>query len=115
MIRSLLVFYLLGYLVSTTLIVAWFFTSFPLHLTRLVTFGQLEHSTATWGDWLTWVRSHSATAAELLGCPICLGFWISLLVASIVARVNGLTMWFIPSAALSWPALIFGAFKLLSR
>lgn len=107
--------YIIGCLVSTTLVIAWFFTSFPLHFTRVITLGKAAGSFTNWGEWLDWVRAKSDLFAELFGCPICFGFWISLLVASIIVTVNGLTLWFIPSAALSWPTLIFGVFKRLSR
>jgi hypothetical protein len=112
---SILLFYALGCLISITFIVAWFFTSFPLHLTKLISFGKTKGAFNNWAEWLNWIRSKSEIVAELFGCPVCFGFWISLLVASIITIVNGLSLWFIPSAALSWPAIVFSAFKLLSR
>lgn len=108
-------FYVLGILISISIIVFWFFTGLPLHLTRIVTLNRVNNKFTDWADWLNWVRMKSPLLAELFGCPICFGFWISLLVASIIVVVNSVSAWFIPSAALSWPAIIFVAFKILSK
>jgi hypothetical protein len=89
-LESILVFYILGVLISTTLVISWFFTSLPLHLTKIIAFGKIETACNNWAEWLGWVKSKSTLLAELLGCPICFSFWVSLSVASIIAMLNGL-------------------------
>ncbi len=112
---SIVLLYILGFLISTTLAMAWFFTSFPMHIPFVAGWRKSRVQDKDLGEWLSSLRARSALLAELLGCPICFGFWTSSLVASVIAAVNDLTVWFVVSGAFSWPAMIFVTFRLLSK
>ena len=67
-------YYLLGIVISITIAVNWFFTGFPVHLTKALTLYRLNGKFSSWADWHSWVQQKSPTLGELVGCPICLGF-----------------------------------------
>lgn len=107
--------YLLGGLIATSLLVFWFFTGLPMHLTKILTFNQQKTPFDDWAGWLEWLKQKSPLLGELCGCPVCFSFWASLFTSVTIMAVNHLSFWFIPSAALSWPTMAYVIFRILSK
>lgn len=108
-------FYVLGSLISICVMLFWFFTGLPLHLTKILLPKRIRCQLTDWATWIEWVKGRSSLIGELFGCPICLGFWISVCVSSIIAWFCSLTPTFILCSAFSWPVFVFAAFRILSR
>lgn len=105
-----------GFTLTANLLAAWFFSNFPQHLWNLVhrhdtVFTKDDLTTAAVGRYGSW--------GDLWVCPICLGTWISLLVATglgvltDVSLVHGLR--FAAFSALSWPLYFYLLYGVLKR
>ena len=105
--------YILGALVNSWFICTWFFTSLPLHLFKPFIDKDLE--IYSWEDWNNWLMLKNDFIAELLGCPLCLGFWSSLAIASLIVNINGLDYKFILAGWFTWPLIAFILYKKLEK
>ena len=105
--------YILGALINSWFICTWFFTSLPLHLFKPFIPKELE--IYSWEDWSNWLMYKNTFIAELLGCPLCLGFWSSLCVGTLIAWVNDLSLGFIFAGWFSWPVLSFALCKKIAK
>lgn len=117
--------YILGALITSCWIVVWFLTNLPLHVWSILRLmpkeQELEYNDLdldmedappeTWEDWETLVYTQNKFFSELLTCPLCLGHWISTIVATIIVTLNHLTWWFLPAAIFSWPLIAFFIYK----
>lgn len=112
--KDLIVYYALGALISCGWITIWFNTLIALHFFQILGLIKKSDEIFTWEDWELWLEEKNAFFGELLTCPLCFGFWVSILVASVITYVNELTYYFIPSAAFSWPLFIFIFYKLFN-
>jgi hypothetical protein len=113
-------FYVLGCLIGTTVIVAWFHTTFPVHIWKTAVKvtpwldSEVTEDIYTWEDWSNHMLVKHPFFGELLSCPICLSFWVSGAVASILTLINGLDGLFILSCIFSWPVIIYTSYKSLT-
>ena len=111
---SIIQFYFLGCLITCSLMTTWFNTLIGVHFFEL--FGLIKKSDEvfTWEDFQLWLEEKSSFFGELLSCPLCLGFWVSIIISSVITYVNELTPYFILSSAFSWPLFIFAFYKLFN-
>lgn len=105
--KELIIFYILGALISCSWICTWFFSNLPVHLFKLSGLIRKKDEIFTWEDWSEWLSSKNEYIGELTSCPICFGFWTSVLVSSLIVYINNITPYFILSSAFSWPLLIY--------
>ncbi len=105
--------YILGALINSWFICTWFFTSLPLHLFK--PFIKKEDEIYSWEDWNNWLMLKNDFIAELLGCPLCLGFWSSVIISNLVANINELDYKFILAGAFTWPLIAFVFYKKLEK
>jgi hypothetical protein len=121
---TLFEYYVLGALITSSLIVTWFNTNLPLHVWSLLGLMQdMEDDLdiagypvdagppETWEDWETLTFTQNKFFSELLTCPLCLGTWVSTIVAISLIVINELTWWFLPATMFSWPLLAFLLYK----
>ena len=109
----IILFYILGAAINCWFICTWFFTSLPVHL--FSPFIKKEAEVYSWEDWNAWLMFRNGFLAELLGCPLCLGFWAALAVGVIMAWANNLELPFIFACWFSHPFISFVAFKLFEK
>ena len=110
---DLILIYILGALINSWFICTWFFTSLPLHLFHYFIPQELEVD--SWDEWNSWLLCENEFMAELLSCPLCLGFWSSLLVGTLVAWANDLSVGFIFAGWFSWPLISFIIYKKMEK
>jgi hypothetical protein len=109
---ELILFYITGMLVSSGIIVIWNFSSISIHLLGWI---YKDVAIITLDDLADAIAEKHANISELLYCPICLGFWISVGTSSAFYYINSLNLWFIPISSFSWPLFIFMFYKLLNN
>tara|TARA_Y100000593_G_C4180388_1_gene271759 strand:+ start:210 stop:554 length:345 start_codon:yes stop_codon:yes gene_type:complete len=112
---DLIFLYILGAFVNSWFICTWFFTSLPLHLFKLIMSKEVRSKVYSWDDWNNWLMCHSPFIAELLGCPLCLGFWSALVAAIVITSINSLTIGFLLSGWFTWPLFAFCFYKTLEK
>jgi hypothetical protein len=113
--KELIFYYILGCLISCSWITTWFNTLIGLHFCQILRLVKKDDELFTWDDWQLWLEEKSAFFGELLSCPLCFGFWVSIFVSSVITYINELNYYFILSAAFSWPLFIFISYKFLSQ
>jgi hypothetical protein len=108
----IIIYYLLGALVASGLITVWNFSYISVHLLSWI---YKDHEIDSVEDLADAIGEKHPTLSELLFCPICLGFWVSLSIATIITLLNNFSYWFIPSAGFSWPVFILFFYKYFSK
>jgi hypothetical protein len=111
---KLILYYVLGALMACGTLTIWFNTHLPLHLFKAILILKEEDEVFTWDDWQLWLEEKNAFFGELLGCPLCSGFWVSVAISTAFMLIHELSPLFIPACALSWPLFIFFTYKHLS-
>lgn len=109
---ELILYYIAGMLTSSGVIIIWNFSTIAIHL---LSWMYKNKTITTVDDLADAIAEKHPNISELLFCPICLGFWVSLAVAASFYYVNNLSYWFIPICGFSWPLFIFTAYKYLDE
>jgi len=107
-----ILYYIAGALTSSGLIIIWNFSTIAIHL---LSWMYKDLDIVTVDDLADAISEKHPNISELLFCPICLGFWVSLIVSSLFYYINSLSYWFIPLCGFSWPLLIFMFYKHLDK
>ena len=110
---ELIILYILGALINCWFICTWFFTSLPLHLFK--PFIKKDAEVYSWEEWNAWLIFKNAFFGELLGCPLCLGFWFALATGGVITGLNGITPLFIFACGFSHPFISFAAYKFFEK
>ena len=113
--KEYIIFYGLGALISSSWICTWFFSDLPVHLFKWIGFLKKKDEVFTWEEWSEWFSKKNEFFGEMMSCPLCFGFWTSVIVSSIITYINEFSYYFILSAAFSWPLFIFIFYKNLSK
>lgn len=109
---ELIIYYILGALISSCIIIIWNFSGISIHLFSRFYKDQEIITVIDMGDA---IAEKHPTLSEFLYCPLCLGFWVSAGVAALFYYFNSLNLLFIPCCAFSWPLIIFIFFKTLDQ
>ena len=109
---ELIIYYLLGALVASGAIVVWNFSYISLHFLSWI---YKDKEIDSIEDLADAIGEKHETLSELLFCPLCLGFWVSLTIASTMAVLNNFSYWFIPCCGFSWPLFIFFFYKYFDK
>lgn len=104
--------YIMGMLVSSGAITIWNFSFISVHLLSWI---YKDKDIVTVDDLAEAIAEKHPNLSELLFCPICLGFWLSLAVASIIFLQCQTSPWFIPVCGFSWPLFIFLFYKHIEK
>ena len=112
---EVILLYILGSLISAWFICTWFFTSLPMHLFKIFMSKEDRELVHSWEDWNNWLMCKNEFIAELLGCPLCLGFWASMGVGVLLAWTNDLELPFVFAGWFSWPLIAFVFYKKLEK
>jgi hypothetical protein len=107
--------YVVGFLVAQGLATIWFFSGFPIKLFSLLGLLKKTDEVYTIDEWEIWLMNKSDFFGELLTCPVCLSFWIGVIVSSTTAYNLDLGYWFIIVSSLSWPFLMYSSYKVLDK
>lgn len=105
---TLPILFVLGYLITQTLLLIWFYS--PLKITlgqlfidkNLYSVDQVETAIMIRNKWI----------GELISCYICCSFWSSLIVGLILKSVFSLPSFFVALAWFSYPSVCY-LYKLL--
>lgn len=108
-----IIFYLVGLLIACNLLGAWFFSNFPQHLYNLVL--RPTEPVFTKGDFETAVILRFKTWGDLFTCPICLGTWMSIVVAVWMMALTPASWKLLIVGPLSWPFLFFLLYTWIRR
>lgn len=107
---TLPIFFLLGYLVTQTLLLIWFYS--PLKITlgqifidkNLYSVDQVETAIMIKNKWI----------GELISCYICCSFWTSLFVGIVFKKAFSLPLFFVLLAWFTYPSICY-LYKLLVK
>lgn len=120
--QELLTHYIIGMLITTSLLMAWFESGLPYHVFDLLgvvfpwfkdnfsnTAGIVVRTRKDWDSMVTAVGEFTSPVAsllcELVSCRVCLSFHLSLWVSAIVWLLTDAPATFIVAATLTWPYL----------
>lgn len=106
--KELIMLYLIGGLICSGIIIIWNFSYISIHL--LGRFYKNKEIDSV-DDLADCIAEKHPTFSEFIFCPLCVGFWLCAVVASLIFYLNNLSVWFIPACAFSWPLMIFFFFK----
>lgn len=111
-LTNLIILYVIGMLASSGFIIIWNFSFISIHLLSWI---YKDKDIVTVDDLAEAIAEKHPTLSELLFCPVCLGFWVSLLVSSLMFYLNNTSAWFIPLCGFSWPLFIFLFYKHIEK
>lgn len=111
---DLFVAYILGFLATTSLAMAWFYSALPIHLTNVLRwFGWHADDDEFWAQMWTWQQWadtiniwHPNLLSELLTCRICLSFHISFWVGLSSFIFVSAPLYYPLLTAVTWPILV---------
>lgn len=98
----------MGALISSGIIILWNFSYISVHLLSRFYKDRDIDGIEELADA---IAEKHPTLSELLFCPLCLGFWVSIGAATAITLLNELSYWFIPCSGFSWPLFIFLFYK----
>ena len=105
-------YYITGLLTASGIIIIWNFSTISIHF---LSWMYKDRKIITVEDLGDAIAEKHPNIAELLYCPLCLGFWVSMALASAFWYLNDLSPWFIPICGFSWPLFIFLFYKHLDK
>jgi hypothetical protein len=111
---DLFVAYILGFLATASLAMAWFYSALPIHLTNILRwFGWHADDDEFWAQMWTWQQWadtiniwHPNLLSELLTCRICLSFHISFWVGLSSFIFVSAPFYYPLLTAVTWPILV---------
>jgi hypothetical protein len=103
--------YILGYLITQTLCVIWFFSPFRGSLGYLFLSKQIKSPE----DFETLILFKSPIMGKLLSCYICFSFWCSLFVGIILCCITSLPLIFALLAPLTYPCICYLYKQIVSK
>ena len=110
---SVVLFYILGSLITSSIIVIWFGTTIAVHLSKFLRILDKDSDVFTWEEWSDYMLVKHPFFGELLSCPLCIGFWVGIVVATAISFINPeIGYWFIAASGLSWPIISYLAFRI---
>ena len=104
--------YVIGMLVSSGIIIIWNFSFISVHLIGWIF---KNKDIVTVDDLAEAISENHPNLSELLFCPVCLGFWLSIGISTLICQINQTSYWFIPACAFSWPLFIFLFYKHIEK
>lgn len=111
---DLFVAYILGFLATASLAMAWFYSALPIHLTNVLRwFGWHADDDEFWAQMWTWQQWadtiniwHPNLLSELLTCRICLSFHISFWIGLSSFIFVSAPFYYPLLTAVTWPILV---------
>lgn len=104
--------YVTGLLFCSGVITIWNFSFISIHLLSWL---YKDKSIITIDELAEAISEKNPKISELIFCPLCLGFWLSLSTATLIFYLNKLSLWFIPVCAFSWPIFILLLYKHIEK
>jgi hypothetical protein len=98
-----LLLYILGYLITQTLCVIWFFSPLRGSIGYLFLSKQIK----TPEDFETLILFKAPLLGKLLSCYICFSFWCSLFVGTVMCYIANLPAIFIALAPFTYPSICY--------
>lgn len=103
-----ILFFIMGGLLSSGIITIWNFSFISIHAIGWI---YKDENFDTIDDLALRISQKHPKLSELLFCPLCLGFWLSIFLSILITYLNDFSLWYIPICAFSWPVFIFYFFK----
>jgi len=110
---ELIIFYVLGVLISSSIILIWFESTIVVHISKFLRIS--KDDIYTFDEWSDDILIRFPFFGELFSCPICLSFWVCVGVAICIRFVNEFSWWFVVASVPSWPILVFLFFKTATK
>ncbi len=104
----------LGFVIASNLLAAWFFSNFPQHLWSVLH----RDPVFTKDDLAGAAVTRYGGLGDLWVCPLCLGTWMSLLVAGILACFTlapAPAVGFMVVSMFTWPICFYLLYGILKR
>lgn len=112
-------FYILGALIVTNLLVVWKFTMFPVHLLdAYLRFKKKSKEPViyTYDEFEEYVLVNWGILGEWLTCPLCFASTgLSSVVSITIVTINNFNWWFIPAGVFSWPLIMYVIYTKLKK
>lgn len=104
--------YVIGLFFVCGIIVIWNFSFISVHLLSWI---YKEKIIITVDDLAEAISENHPKISELIFCPLCLGFWLSVATSFLIYYVNNLSLFFIPVCAFSWPTFTLLLYKHIEK
>tara|TARA_R110000824_G_scaffold38771_5_gene118112 strand:- start:762 stop:1100 length:339 start_codon:yes stop_codon:yes gene_type:complete len=104
--------YLIGAAVVSNLTVVWFYTTLPVHLYELFSFGKKD-KLYTREEWETHAVLNWGYLGELLNCPLCFSTHASWITGIAIWQIMQSSPWLILLGTFSWPLISYIFYKKL--
>ena len=109
----IILYYILGALITSSFLVIWFGTTIAVHLSKFFRVLGKDSDVFTWEEWSDHMLLKYPIFGELVSCPLCLGFWVGVVTATTMSLINAnVGYWFIVASSLSWPVISYLAFRI---
>ncbi len=109
------IYYLVGAMVVSGLQTIWFCSNFPIHIFKLFRLIPPEDDVYTWDEFQINLITRSDFFGELLTCTVCLSVWFSIGTALVQFYLLELSVLYVVSCVLSWPATAYLVYKIGNR
>tara|TARA_B100000085_G_C18546085_1_gene513934 strand:+ start:1193 stop:1549 length:357 start_codon:yes stop_codon:yes gene_type:complete len=110
------IYYLLGSIIVSNLIIVWKFTNISIHFLNFFLFFKKNkpeiYTTEELEDYLI---LHGGLIGELLVCPLCLSTHLSWIVSLVIFLLTSCSPLIIPCAMFSWPLVSFIIYGLVKK
>jgi|TARA_B110001454_G_C12694240_1_gene423606 hypothetical protein len=98
--------YFWGLIISTNLVITFYVSTFKLKILEWVcALLKKEHNVITAQDFDDYVVEKLGAFGEMLSCPLCFGFWLSLVVSTSMQQYFDLPAYYIVFSIFSWPSI----------
>ena len=103
--------WILGFVITANLLSAWFFSNFPQHLWSALH----QDPVFTKDDLACAAVTRYGGFGDLWVCPLCLGTWMSVFVATTLSCVTAPGIAFILTSVFTWPVCFYLLYGILKR
>jgi hypothetical protein len=100
---STLFLFFLGWLITQTICLIWFYSPFRLSISPLI----FKTAVNTFEEFETLILIRHSFFGKLLSCYICFSFWTSIAVGIIGSILTGMPLWYAGITALTYPSLCY--------
>ena len=101
-----------GLVITTNLLIVFYVSTLKIKIFEtLCSLIKKKHEVFTLEDFDDYAFRNWGAFGEMLGCPLCFGFWLSLIVSIAIQQYFPLPLYYVVFSALSWPSLSYGILR----
>ena len=102
--RNTVIHHLFSILIVNSLLILWFYSPLPSSIGK---YFLNDDKIITLDDLLDWVCIRNHLLADLLSCWICMSFWLSLIIGTIISITCSLSWYFPIICFWAYPPILF--------